>query len=122
MAAWDDTLPPPLLAGYNARETPRILTTEMDSGPQRMTLYSAHPRLFGSAGISVDLAQAKAFNVMYENARLGTDWITGCPIDTGTGLADHRIRITSVQYSVQVPPDKHWKIVFTFETDDRSGL
>jgi len=121
MAAWDNTLPPPLLSGYNARETPRMIATEMDSGPQRLTLYSAHPRLFGSAGIVVDLTQAKAFNAMYEAARLGADWLTGVPIDTGQGLATHRIRITSVQYQVLKPPDKNWKIIFTFETDERNA-
>lgn len=121
MATWDGSLPAPLLAGYNSRETPRILKTEMDSGPQRMTLYSGHPRLYGSAAMSVDPAQAAAFRAMYESANLGADWITGCPIDTGQGLAAHRVRITSVQYSVQLPPDKKWKIVFTFETDERNA-
>ena len=121
MANWDVTLPPPLLAGYNSRETPRVLATDMDSGPQRRTLYSAHPRLFGSASMVVDKTQATAFNVMYENARLGADWISNCPIDTGQGLTDHRVRITSVQYSVLKSPDKYWKIVFTFETDERNA-
>jgi len=121
MATWDATLPAPVLAGYNSRETPRMLTTEMESGPQRLTLYSGHPRLFGSASIVADPAQAAAFRVMFEAGRLGADWFTGCPIDTGQGLADHRVRLTSVQYQVLRPPDKLWKITFTFETDERNA-
>ena len=58
---------------------------------------------------------------MIENSRLGTAWIDDVPIDTGLGLALHRARITSVQYSVIKPPDVYWKIVFTFETDERNA-
>ena len=121
MATWPASLGVPLLVGYNARETPRILATQMESGPQRMTLYSAHPRLFGSASVVIDKPALIDFNTMIENSRLGTAWIDDVPIDTGLGLALHRARITSVQYSVIKPPDVYWKIIFTFETDERNA-
>ena len=119
MAIWDSSLPVPLVSGYTVREAPRLLKTSMESGPQRVALFSAHPRIFGSASMVVDQAQAISFNAIFINSRYGASWVDDVPLDTGTGLALHRMRITSVSRSVVKPPDAYWKIAFNFETDER---
>ena len=121
MADWPGTIPPPMITSYSADQNPRILRTTMESGPQRMTLYSGHKRITGSATVVLDLAQLGAFNSMYESARLGTTWINGVPLNTGLGVAAHRVRMNSVSYKVMKQPDLITTVTFTFETDEQNA-
>ena len=118
MATWPVSLPDPILNSYHSADVFPVLKTEMQSGPPRRTRYSDHYLTTGQLTMVVNSTQAGTFQQLLDDSNLGTDWITGCPIDTGTGLKNHRIRITSVQRKVLTPPDQHFQITVSFETDE----
>ena len=118
MASWPSGLPAPLLSSYNNRDQLPVLETAMESGPPRRVRYSNHYMTTGSMSLTVNLSQATALQSMLDSSNLGSDWITGCPIDTGTGLKNHRVRITSVMRKVLKPPDQLWQFTLAFETDE----
>lgn len=118
MSTWDATLPVPLLSSYHNSDTLPVLKTEMESGPPRRVRYSDHYMTRGQMSMVLDSTQMAAFKAMLDACNLSADWLTGCPIDTGGGLTPHRIRMTSVQRKVLVPPDKTWSVTVAFETDE----
>lgn len=118
MATWPGTLPAPQLSSYHNSDLLPVLKTEMESGPPRRTRYSAHYMTKGQITMTLDPTQLAAFRQLMSDSNHGTDWITGTPVDTGGGLVNHRIRITSVQRKVLLPPDKLWNVTIAFETDE----
>lgn len=118
MSVWPASLPAPELSSYNAKDKLPIIETEMSSGPPRRTRLTAHFMTRGQITMTLNASQMSAFEQMLEDSNHTADWITGCPIDTGGGLTDHRIRITSVQRQVAVPPNKIWTVTVAFETDE----
>lgn len=119
MSVWPGTLPPPELSSYHNSDRYNTIKTEMESGPPQKVRFSTHFTTTGQLTMTLDPSQMAAFQSMLTNSHHTADWITGCPIDTGGGLANHRIRITSVQRKVALPPDKLWKVTVSFETDER---
>jgi hypothetical protein len=73
---------------------------------------------FGQITMTLNASQMGDFEQLLKDTNQTADWITSCPIDTGGGLKNHRIRITSVQRKVELPPDKLWKVTLAFETDE----
>lgn len=118
MSAWPASLPAPQLSSFTARDTLPIMKTQMESGPPRRTRLSAHYMTRGQITMHLNASQMGDFEQLLTDSNQSADWITGCPIDTGGGLKDHRIRITSVQRKVELPPDKLWKVIVAYETDE----
>lgn len=118
MAVWPASLPPPELNSYHNSDTFPVIKTEMESGPPRRTRFSTHYMTRGQFKMTLDAAQMTDFQNIIDSSNLSADWLTGCPIDTGRGLADHRIRMTSVQRKVVKPPDLLWAVTVSFETDE----
>lgn len=118
MPAWPSGLPVPILSSYHVSDTLPVLRTNMQSGPPRAVRYSNHYLSQGQLTLVVNATQLAAIKGMMNDSNLGTDWITGTPIDTGGGLTGHRIRVRSIQRKVLVPPDVTWSVTISFETDD----
>lgn len=118
MATWPAGLPAPMLTSYHNADTFPHITTRMQSGPSRRTRYSNHYMTTGQMTLTVDQTQAIALQGLIDSSNLGTDWITGVPLDTGTGLKDHRVRLSSVQRKVIKSPDIYWQFTLSFETDE----
>ena len=118
MSAWPGSLPPPILSSFHNRDTLPIIKTEMSSGPPRRTRVTSHKMTRGQISMVLNPTQMADFQQMLIDSNQTADWITGCPIDTGGGLTPHRIRITSVQRKVTLPPDKLWSVTIAFETDE----
>lgn len=118
MSTWPAALPHPLLSSYHNADRFLILKTAMESGPPRRALKSTHYMTTGQITMVLDVANMAIFQQMLLDSRHTADWITGCPIDTGSGVRNHRIRISSVQRKVTLPPDKLWTVTISFETDE----
>lgn len=118
MSVWPASLPAPELSSYNAKDKLPVIETEMSSGPPRRTRISAHFMTRGNMEMTLNASQMSAFETMLDDSNHTADWITGCPIDTGGGVTDHRIRITAVDRQVVIPPNQVWKVKLAFETDE----
>lgn len=118
MAAWPAGLPAPQVQSYHTRDVAPVIRTDMESGPQRMARSSAHYMTVGQMTIALDATQHATFEQLYQDSNNGTDWITDVPIDTSGNLANHRIRITSVQRKIIRPPNVYWNVTLSFETDE----
>lgn len=119
MSVWPASLPPPEVSSFNNRDTLPVIKTAMSAGPPRRTRVSSHYMTTGQSTMTLNASQMTDFNQMIEDSGKTADWVTDAPIDTGGGLTGHRIRITSIQRKVVLPPDKLWKITIGFETDER---
>jgi hypothetical protein len=118
MSVWPGTLPPPLLSSYHNNDQLPTIRTDMESGPPRKARSTRHFMTRGQLSMVLDASQMAAFQQMIVDSNYTADWITDCPIDTGGGLTNHRIRISSVQRKVSAPPDRLWTVTVSFETDE----
>lgn len=119
MAAWPPQLSDLILAGYSATDELPFIETPMETGPVRRTLLTSYHMTNLRASLVLDgQTQANAFRQLLVDSNYGADWITGVPIDTGTGVSVRRIRITSPTWTVLVPGSM-WSVSFSAETDDQ---
>jgi len=121
MAAYPQNLPAPLISNYKSEDNPNIVRTSIPGGPRYREQVSSHFVSSGNAMIVVDYAQAQTFRAMIGNTSHNTKWLTDMPLDTGSGLANHRVRISNVRWQVAgFKPGVNWRISFDFETDERN--
>lgn len=118
MAVWPASLPPALVQGYNFSDKRLTVETPMESGPPRRAQLSTHFISNGTMNLALDATQLTALRDVLDVSSGGTEWLTGCPLDAGTGPAAHRIRVTGFQVNVMVP-ERLWRAIVWFETDER---
>lgn len=118
MTAWPAGLPEPELSGYSIADEYNLIRTEMESGPPRQSRRSAHYMSVGNMTMTMTNAQMISFQSVIPASDYGADWITGVPIDSGTGSKPHRIRMLKVSRTVLFPQDGLYKLTVQFETDE----
>lgn len=118
MTAWPAGLPDPELKTYASSDKYNVLRTDMESGPPRQSRLSAHYMTTGSFTLTLSGAQMVAFRAVVPASNYGADWVTGVPLDTGLGRAEHRIRMIKVKHKVLFPQDGLYQVTVNFETDE----
>lgn len=119
MATWPATLPAPTIATYSVRQRVPAIRTDLESGPPRMARASHHYMSVGTIELVVDATQHAAFEQLYQDSKLGTEWIDDVPLDTSGSYTTHRARLTSVERRMIKQPDTY-RLTIGFETDDNS--
>ena len=119
MAAWPAQLSDLILSGYSATDDMPLIETLMQTGPIRRTLLTSYHMTYIKGSIVLDgLAQANAFRQLLVDSNYGADWITGVPLDTGTGVVARRARLSSPVWTVLVPGSM-WSVSINIDTDDQ---
>jgi len=120
MASWPPQLSNLILSGYSATDDMPFIETPMETGPIRRTrLTSYHMTDIRGSLVLENQTQANAFRQLLKDSNYGADWITGVPLDTGTGVVARRARLVSPSWTVLVP-GKMWSVSMTIETDDQA--
>lgn len=119
MATWPASLPAPIIASYSVGQRVPIIRTDLESGPPRVARASHHYMSVGTFEIVVDATQHADFEQLFQDSKLGTEWIDDVPLDTAGTYTTHRVRMTDVQRRMIKQPDTY-KITVAFETDDNT--
>lgn len=114
---WPAILPAPLLSDYSVGHELPLYRTEMENGPARVARKSKSYLSTVNFSFVANREQQEAFEEFFEHdANAGADWVR-MPVDTVSGIAYHRVRITS-RASNPFGFD-HKTISLTLETEDR---
>ena len=92
---WPAILPYPLQSDYSVSNELPLIRTSMESGPSRVARKSKAYTTTVNFSFVANREQQEAFEEFFEHdANAGADWVR-MPVDTVSGLAYHRVRITS---------------------------
>jgi len=120
MAAWIGTLGPPLIT-TTSQHQPRMIVTQMESGPIRRTLLTNDDTTKGSATFIWDLAQKTAWEGLFSSTlRKGVYPVDDFPLDLGGGTTGHRAYLSDPK-QVTLVPNITWQVTVDFETDERNA-
>ncbi len=96
---WPATLPSFNRSNYSVSYNQPLARTNMEQGPQRVGRTSDNYTIDVNVSMIMNSAQQPIFWAFYnDDANAGQAWIVAS-IDTGTGLANHRVRIINPSFS-----------------------
>ena len=119
MARWPGQLGIPMLDGYSVVDDSPLIRTEMESGPDRVSLKTRHYMTRGSFSLMLTKKQADAMRYfIYVGLKDGAEWIDDMPLDTGRGVLPHRARLSNMRFT-PIVPNRLWRFTCDYETDQR---
>lgn len=117
MATWPNTLPLPMLSGYEMEVADTTSRTDMESGSARVRRRSTS----GPDGISLRLQLTEAemviFRAFWENEwNFGAAWVF-FPVRTGrtVGISSKECRPTSGKYKASLVKNSYWQVQIGIE-------
>lgn len=110
MAAWPDTLPKPLLSGFQGDAGANVARTDMDAGPARQRLrYGDSPDAL-NVGWLFKPAEMPLFKAFWSvDINKGADWFL-MDIDIGDGLQSYEVRLVAGHYQYQKLSGGNWQV------------
>jgi hypothetical protein len=98
-------------------DEPNLMRTKMESGPDRVTRIATAYMSKITVSFVMTPQQCIDFRYFYQNgANAGANWFD-MPLDTGGGVAQHRVRFVSAPKISRERP--HYRVSATLETDER---
>ena len=114
---WPETLPLPLQAKYSVADSPNLVRTEMEAGPDRVSQVSK--AFISTIAVSwlFTRDQMPTFRGFFDNEiNTGADWFNS-EMDTGSGIRMHRVRF--VNYPTMSRDGNNYLVTAAVETEDR---
>lgn len=119
MATWPVTLEEPLIT-ITSQQKPRVITTQMESGPIRRSMLTKHHTTIGTAAFVWNPAQMLIWEPYFKTTILvGTIAVDDFPLDLAGVVVGHRTFLT-LPKQVTLVPMKLWRVTMAFETDERN--
>ena len=120
MAAWIGSLGSPLIT-TTSQHQPRMIVTQMESGPVRRTLLTNDDTTKGSATFVWDLTQKVAWEGYFSSTiKKGTLPVDDFPLDLGGGTTGHRTYLSDPK-QITLVPGITWQVTVDFESDERNA-
>ncbi len=118
MAAWPETLPLPLLSGYQGESGANVLRTDFDAGGARQRLrYGESPENL-SLSFKFKAAEMEIFKAFWKtDIKYGNDWFL-MTLNIGDGFMEYDVRIIGGLYQHQALPGMNWQVSFKLEVSE----